>query len=353
MYKTLFNPGRGLPPGCSDQLLNIFQMKEKKATSVEIIRKLRRHGSTLYQIRVQIEDAWEIYWLKIYYSKANKDAEKEFKFLQTTFEQFRDIPQLATVEPMGYLEEFAALIIKHCEGELLSLRTERYLYSFPHISIRDRDAIEQDFYLCGKWLALLHKNELLSDSAYNPEFVIDYIDETLSKVALRWGLSKSFCQRVHINLKEMLSQVEPQDLIRVKTHGDYAPYNTLISKEGLVIFDPSFEKSMDRLNQYSARYEDITHFYTYMYGNYRQELARQARMNLLSFFFQGYNEFSQSKIQESSPLFQAFQIKYQLVKMIDWPSRNMRMPLANKRQGKAFQQWFEALMNKELLTIGK
>ena len=115
--------------------------------------------------------------------------------------------------------------------------------------------------MCGKWLAVLHSQALPAEHRYSPEELLEYIEVRLNLLVERSAFDKRLCDRVMAYLLRILPMVPLSDLERVKTHGDYAPYNIIVSGQELVVFDPAVGSYFGRLGNYCARYEDIVHFY--------------------------------------------------------------------------------------------
>ena len=330
-----FKSGQDLSKDLMGGLLNCKYFRERNALCVELVRLANRHVSTVYQVRVYLENEERLYWMKV-----SGGAEQEYRFLESTYEQFRDVPQLSAVKPVTYLEDFGALITEHTDGERLSSRIKRRLNRLSALLGED-ERVRRDCYMCGKWLALLHTYELPSNLQYNLEELIEYIDVRLKRLADRSGLERDFCGRVLAYLLHILSMVPPEERVRVKTHGDYAPYNIMVSGDELVVFDPSVGSYFGRLGNYCSRYEDIVHFYNFLRGMSSQIVGSRTRTVLVSSFLEGYNDNSRSAVDESSPAFKAFLVKYKLLEVLETRSSMMRRLIGEKERVRGFMRWFE------------
>ena len=205
-----FKSGQVLPKELMHALLNCEYFRERKAACVNLLRLRKRHVSTVYQLRVWLENGERVYWIKV-----SRGAEQEYRFLQSAYEQFHDIEQFTVVKPVTYLENFPALITEHTDGELLSSRIKRRLNRVSALIAED-ERVRRDCYMCGNWLALLHTYELPSNQQYDLEELIKYVDVRLKRLVDRSGLEKDFCERVLAYLLQILSMVPPEDLVRVR-----------------------------------------------------------------------------------------------------------------------------------------
>ncbi len=315
-------------------LLASKYFRDRNAVCGELLQYRNRQVSAVYQVRVGFRNGEGLYWIKV-----SPMAQLEYRFLRSVYERFRGVPRLAVVKPVAYLEDCTALIIGHAEGKLLSYRIKRRQNRMAGVLWQD-ERLKEDCYMCGKWLALLHSYHLLENEQYDVQVLIQYIELRLKKLIDKSILEKEFCDRVMRYLFQNLSRLSPNDLVRVKTHGDYAPYNVLVSGNELVVFDPSVGGYFGRLGNFCARHEDIVHFHNFLMDMSPQIVGSQTRRTLAAAFFEGYNDNSDWAVDESSPVFKAFLVKYKLLDaMNNWPSIIHRL-IGEKHHGKQFQRWF-------------
>lgn len=330
-------PDQVLSTDLINALLSSEYFRERGAGSVKVLQLANRHVSTIYQVKVSLENGERIYWVKVC-----RSAEQEYRFLQDTYQQFRDIPRLSVVKPVTYLEDFSSLVTKHTNGELLSSRIKRRLNRLS-ILLGGNERVRRNCYTCGKWLALLHANELPSTQQYNREELVAYIDERLKLLVQRSGLDEGFCQQVLGYLHRTLSAAPPEDLVRVKTHGDYGPYNIMVSGDEVVVLDPSVGMYFGRLGGYCSRYEDIVHCSNFLNGMSSEIVGSRTRKALVSRFLEGYNDNSRLAVDKSSPVFKAFLVKYKLLDVLDtWPSI-MQGIIGERGRVRGFQRWFQRI----------
>jgi hypothetical protein len=279
-----------------------------------------------------------LYWVKLHSSNPG-GALQEFEFLRSSREQFRSLPNLDVVTAVAYLNEFEGLVTEHTSGPLLSSHLKRRSNRISSFVTRNRYICER-FYLCGVWLATLHQPQAPGAQYYPREDLLTYVDERLQRLlagpdqATLYGQVRSFLER-------SLAAVSPEDLIRVKTHGDYAPYNVLLRGDDLVVFDPSVGLDFGKLDNYCARYEDVVHFYNWALEMFGQIVSAGTRRELVRRFLEGYNQNAAFPVDPSSAAFRVFWLKYKLFDALDtWPSL-MTVLSARDSRIDAFRRWFE------------
>jgi len=309
--------------------------RERRALGMQVLQFWSRHVSAMYQVKVVFRNAERLYWIKM-----SKSAEEEYRFLQAAYERFEDVPELNVVKPVTYLEDIGALITEHTSGERLSSRIKRRLNRVSAVFGED-EGIKWSCYMCGKWLAVLHSHVLPAGHRYSPEELLEYIKVRLNLLVERSAFDRRLCDRVMAYLLKILPMISLSDLERVKTHGDYAPYNIIVSGQELVVFDPSVGSYFGRLGNYCARYEDIVHFYNHVKELSPHIVSARTRSTLVGCFLQGYNENSRSPVDRSSPGFRAFLLKYKLLGVLNtWPSMSKWL-LGENGRAKVFEWWFE------------
>jgi hypothetical protein len=275
-----------------------------------------------------------LYWIKV-----SRVAENEYRFLRSAHEHFRDIPNLGVVKPVAYIKESRAVVTEHASGEILSSQIKRRLNILTGL-MGDHKNIKQLCYMCGKWLALLHMHELPSTQSYEPATLVEYVAVRLEQLVNRATLDEPTGELVLKALSDYLAMACPEDLTRVRTHGDYAPYNVLASNGDLVVHDPDVGGYFARLDNFCPRYEDIIRYLKFVRTMSSYMIRSSTRSELGSKFLEGYNDTSRFAVDESSPAFRAFLIKYKLLQVTSVSSFTTRI-LGEKGRGRIFRQWFE------------
>ncbi len=326
-----------LPKVLSDALLECAYFQERKAVSVKLLRFQKRHVSSVYMVEVCFANEKRLFWIKV-----SGDALEEYRYLRDSFEHFRDLPQLSLVKPIAYLDVFSALVTEHSNGTVLSSKIKRRLNRFTaFLSINEPLArVKRDCYTCGQWLAWLHLQQLPSDQKCEVQELIDYVEVRLRLLGERSVLKESFCKQVVDRLKKNLAEVPHEDLVRVRTHGDFAPYNVLVSGQVLVVLDPAVDMYFGRQGNYCSRYEDVVHFSNFLRGMSAHVIGSEVRAALVSCFLKGYNDNNRSTVNQSSPSFEAYLVKYRLLEALDnCPSIAYGLSGQGSR-AKKFENWF-------------
>ena len=334
-----FKTAQPLPKELLRALLACDNLRQLEPVAVETIRSVERHVSAIYQVRIKFRQHNSLYWVKVNPRK-NGVAEQEYNFLCNAYDRFVDVPDLAVLHPVAYLKKYDTLVTEHSAGEALSAYVKRrsnYISSL----VKNNDDIKHNFYMCGKMLSILHEQQLPESQCYTWEQLFEYIDIRLKWLLKDWGLDTAFYKRMLAYFESKKSELSDVRLVRVKTHGDYAPYNVLVSNNDLVMFDPSVGQYYGSLDNYCSQYEDIVHFYKWSQNMFSPFVSRRTRSELVSRFIDGYNDNSELNVETTSPAFEVFMVKYKLLSVFDvWPSVISKLS-SRKTRVKSFKKWFD------------
>ncbi|MEA2783092.1 MAG: hypothetical protein QOK29_4636 [Rhodospirillaceae bacterium] len=296
-------------------LLNHHHFREQGARAL-CFGTGRHRGATLaHRVEVAFAQHSKPYWVKLYLVNA-ADASKEWRFLNEARERPGDGVGLRMPVPVAHLDNFAALVTEHVEGEMLSRRIDDVL----HGALPD-PGLEKATYdgcrMTGKWLATLHGRRMAAGLDHPVQALIRDIEARARRAGQVGRISESFADRVIELACGLARQIGPEDLVRVWTHGDYAPFNIILADRAVVALDPSFEESIDCLGNYCSRYEDLARFCVCIGGS-PTDTGTLQRARMLSQFAGGYNGQAERKMDTASAAFAAFRLKYRLQALIDW-----------------------------------
>ena len=154
-----FRSSKSSQKDITNSLTNCDYFQQMEAICIELDRPSKRPVSTVYRVRVRLEKGEKLYWAKV-----SQDSEQEYQFLESTYDQFRDVPQLSVVKPAAYLSDISALITEHTDGQPLSYYIKRRLNRISALLGEDA-SLRRYCYMCGKWLALLHGGRLPAPTA--------------------------------------------------------------------------------------------------------------------------------------------------------------------------------------------
>src|SRR5262245_57230802 len=108
---------------------------------------------------------------------------------------------------------------------------------------------------------MLHRDG--TADAHPATFIVDDIRARMQALAQAWNLPSSRTVTVTDGVRARLAGARLDRLRRVRTHGDFGPFNILVRPGGGGrIIDPSFEASVDRLGNRCACDEDVARFLT-------------------------------------------------------------------------------------------
>ena len=133
----------------------------------------------------------------------------------------------------------------------------------------------------------------------------------------REKIDKALYLRVIDTVSQITSVSNTGDFFRVRTHGDYAPYNILVSKDGLTVLDPIADAMFGRMDNYCSRYEDIVHFFSFVEEMSSTLISKKKKGQFLAAFREGYLKASGFDFDVQSDVFLGYLIKYRLLRALD------------------------------------
>lgn len=336
-----FKKANPLPEKLLSSFLSSEGMRHSSPVSVETLVSVERHVSSVYQILVQFKDHDERYWIKV--STENSEcAVLEYEFLKDANEHFENKSHFSVIKPVAFIENFNAIITLHAAGRPLSEQVKKEM-NLLSIFWCDVEKVKKRFYKSGEMLAHLHSNVLPSGENYSVDQLVQYIEVRLQLLLEQSKLDVALYNRIQEYFLKVKSAMSDVDLIRVKSHGDYAPYNILVDGEDLVMFDPAVGQYFASLDNYCSQYEDVVHFYKWCQEMFAPYVSKTLRDELCELFINGYNENSESPVSVDSYAFEAFMLKYKILGVFDtWPSVVSRFMNKNARMN-SFEDWFEKI----------
>lgn len=250
------------------------------ADLVEVVSTRSGYDTDLHRLVVTFGARSEVLWLKRYRRQPGH-ALKEWMFLG----ERAPYGPLDLAEPLGYVDALQAVVIRHVPGRQLSARL-----------------VTEDCAHAGAWLASFHRSSM---SETHPRELIagDLRDRARDEI-----------RTVESTARRWLEESADEDLVRVRTHGDFGPFNIVIGDGRGAVIDPSFERSIDRLDNYCSRYEDLARFLTCL------DDEERTRRPMMLAFARAYA--SVAEIVLAAPLLACFLAKYGLQALADrWSGR--------------------------------
>jgi hypothetical protein len=287
--------------------------RDRGAHRFSFSRQRSGTATIAYRFEAALAQTRKSYWLKIYRSNP-KDALKEWQFLNEAVAGAGANRPLPMARPIAYLGEFAALVTEHAEGEMLAARSRHFLQNPDRPAGDDADRACR---MAGEWLAQLHERQI-PNSHQPAAALLQDIEDRAKRAHGAEKCGAAFKDRIVDLAHGLVHEISPADLSRVRTHGDYGPFNIVIGGEAALVLDPSFEESVDRFANYCSRYEDLARFFVYIGGALPPDASAPQRERMLSGFVAGYNAGAGQKMDRTSPAFIAFRLKYRLQALIDW-----------------------------------
>lgn len=316
----------------------------RNASQVELVESSNRPASSVFQIRVHLDPTPGLFWVKIRPAGSLGSGEGEGEFLERARDAFDGLAELSVPNPVAYLPDFDAVVTEDVEGVSLNRLIKKSLNRLT-IRFSDLDKFERHFQRCGGWLAILHSHVHPMGKTFESKILREYVDVRLARLEAIGSLDSVFRERVIRYLDSLLPRIEPEALARVWTHGDFAPYNVVVTPERLVVLDPDIGGYFAKLGNYCSRYEDIVHFhrFTQAMSMSSRMIAASVRKRLSKTFLTSYAAAGGPELSESSAAFRAFRLKYELLEVtgMQWPSVLGRLT-SQRLRVRRFRRWFDA-----------
>ena len=326
-----------------DALLGSDYFVARNAVGAEIVRSSNRPVSNVYQVRVQMDPSSELFWIKTHSQESLGDAEREYRFLTEARRSFVESDELGIPEVVTYLPELAALVSEHVGGiplvDLIRSSLNRFAAPFAN-----RAEILRHLERCGSWLSRLHSSALPESELFDLDVLREYVDIRLRTLVNEDAIDRVYRERVMSYLEAAMSEFSVEDRIRVRTHGDYAPYNILVGPGRLNALDPGVGIYLARLDNHSSRYDDVVHFYRFTSMMSRHWVGDGVRKELANAFLRGYQAGDGPHVNPQSGAFRAFRLKYELIDVtgMAWPSLIGRLTSRRMRLAR-FKHWFKGV----------
>lgn len=330
-----------LAPELVDALLGCDYFAARRASRVELVWASDRPVSNVHQVRVWLEPEPRLFWVKTYSTDSPGGAEREYRFLRDTHAAFRGHEQLGVIRAVAYVPEVEAVVTEHSDGVPLATLIRRSLNRIS-APFSDGEKFERHLERCGSWLAVLHSAALPESEAFDVAVLQEYVDVRLQALEREAAIGPEFRRRVAAHLESLTLRFEPEALRRVRTHGDYGPYNVLASEDRLVGMDPGVGSYLTQLDRRCSRYEDIAHFHVFTRAMSSPLIAGEVRRRLAATFLRSYAAAAGVAVAERSAAFRAFELKWELLEVtgMAWPSLLGRLTSRRARLAR-FRRWFE------------
>lgn len=323
----------------SEALLAAEYFTERNAESVELLKASSRWVSDLYFVSVDFRFGRRgKYWIKIH-----PDAENEYIFLKKTYDHLSDYPSLSIVRPVAHLEGVDGVVTEHASGEILSDMILRKLNRMRSLS-HNGPQVQDYMYGCGKWLAALHSDRLSGHEAFRVEELLEYISERIEMLVQAGAIRREMAGRILRAMEKEVPLVHSDDLIRMRTHGDFAPYNVLVYESELVVHDCDAAGYFRGLENYCPRYDDLVRFFGFTLEMSKVIVSKRVRRTLAGEFLRGYNDHTNLTVVRSSSAFKLFELKYRLLGIFDVSSNVSRL-IGKRGRAALFRRWFTEIFD--------
>lgn len=274
------------------------------------------------------------YWLKVYRREPDA-AGQEFSFLRDAAARVTGAAGLEVARPVAWLPAIGGIVTAHIEGRPLAA-----LLADPAVP---PDRKEQLCRRAGALLARIH-GPVTPVEGERFEFapVLDAIRRELEDFPSE--ARKRLCDR----LEPLAARLAPTECELRPGHGDYAPFNLMVTPQGLAAFDPSFHRAFSRPGNRSTPAEDLARFAATLRGIWPGTFAAPDRRHLQVVFFSAYREAGGPAFSPESPSFRVLFTYFLLRGLRDWGGLRLRLG-GGPARATVFRLWLDELIDAPLI----
>jgi len=250
-------------------------------------------------------------WLKVY-RRTPDDAGHEFAFLQAADARLSGCNGPSAARALAWLPGIGGVVTAHLDGPTLAT-----LLADPSVSAARKAQQCRD---AGTLLARLHAPGAGDDPAS--------FDWGGVLAALRRELEDfpaSSRQAWNAQLERLAVHGAGGEQGLRLAHGDFAPFNLIVTSTGLAVFDPSFHRAWPRPGNRSAPAEDLARFAATLLGVTSITLDDPVRRQLAGEFFAAYHAAGGAALSLRSPACRVLLTYFLLRGLRDWGGWRLRL----------------------------
>lgn len=204
------------------------------------VKYLRRTNSYVWKCDVKCNNSKNSIYVKVYKKKGFTDEEilhfcnTEFKTLKSLYEAFKGYSRYSVVRPLAFFPEHSVFISEEADGELLSDYIKRDARFFSGRQKFKR--LKEYCFSSGEWLRILH---MLTSRNQKKLSELDMFMHIL-RDSRNWdklGISSIVKNQIILYFEQKLSILGDELVPMSGQHGDFMPYNILISPNKIVVYD--------------------------------------------------------------------------------------------------------------------
>ena len=161
----------------------------------------------------------------------------EFDILNRLYPRFRCFQHCSVPRPVAVLPECNAFIMEYVDGRLM---TEELCFVRHFGSRRGFGELQDHVYRCGQWLRLFREfNGWRSAGADAIGSIIKRCEDRLRIIeeSGKRRCPRDFRTRVMAFLQDRAAELADGDIMLTVSHGDFAPWNVFVTRNGIVVID--------------------------------------------------------------------------------------------------------------------
>ncbi len=210
------------------------------------VKYLERTNSYVWKCDINCNDSKRGIYIKVYKKKRFTDEKilhfcnTEFKTLKSLYEAFKGYSTYSVVKPLAFFPEHLVVISEETGGELLS----NYIKKDAHfLSGKQKfKRLKEYCFFSGEWLRIFHMLTSRNQKKISELDMLSYIIED-SPSWEKLGISPIVKNQIILYFEQKLSILGEEFVPMSVQHGDFMPFNILISPNKIVVFDFPYSKN--------------------------------------------------------------------------------------------------------------
>lgn len=213
----------------------------------------------VFKLIYQNNSATKVYYAKLanmpieWEEKSRERLMYEFQCTKGVHELFKDSDYCETVKPVAHFEDEAGFIMEEMVGKRLD---ELMVECMRPFSSASTDKLYQGMRDTGRWIAEFQQKMPGSEKKY---FAREELEQRISRYLKTVAdetdgtLPHHLIDKLETKTRLCLDDFSESDFEIVAKHNDYAPWNMMIGKKGIIAFD--FADC-----EFDSKYYDVYHF---------------------------------------------------------------------------------------------
>lgn len=164
-------------------------------------------------------------------------AAVEYRILTQLYPKFSKIERCAVPRPIAILPDVNAFLMEYVEGHILADDLKFVHYGANRTMFKQ---MQRDFYDCGRWLHNFQQftgQRLAAASATDNVLLRCHDRLRVIEKSGDWCCPRDFRIKASTFIQKQMKRLEGAEILVAGRHGDFGPWNTLVSPKGITVID--------------------------------------------------------------------------------------------------------------------